>query len=166
MITDLMSPHNFFIYIDFSMIDKHFAQRCQINNTDYNFLLISPAYTTNKPIIFAVSAVAFILLPFFVFLVYDRIIQKQQNEIIVTANQSHAIVSSLFPSSVRDQLFPSQAAVPGSGGISKSTSLILGPPIAELYPETTVLFCDVANFTKWSSGKIVLNFYYSFSICA
>lgn len=113
-------------------------------------------HTTNKPIIFAVSAVAFILFPFLVFIIYDRTMKKQQNEIISTANRSHAIVSSLFPSNVRDQLdtinYNTKSFEKAKRGTYNLTQ-ILGPPIAELYPETTVLFCDVVNFTKWSSGK-------------
>jgi class 3 adenylate cyclase len=30
---------------------------------------------------------------------------------------------------------------------------LTGSPIAELYPETTVLFADLAGFTSWSSTR-------------
>ena len=90
---------------------------------------------------------------------YDRVIQKQQDEIIVTANRSHAIVSSLFPSNVRDQLFPTETAITSSTDKNNLISPVMGPPIAELYPETTVLFCDVVDFTKWSSGKFLVRLF-------
>ena len=125
------------------------------NTNSYSFRRFYEDYTTNKPIIFAVSAVAFILFPFLVFIVYDRIIKKQQNEILITANRSHAIVTSLFPSNVHDQLstfnYDAEAVTKSKKG-SYNLTQIWGPPIAELYPETTVLFCDVVDFTKWSSG--------------
>ena len=82
--------------------------------------------------------------------------KKQQNEILTTANRSHAIVTSLFPSNVRDQLCTQQmnGAIAGEKGkTTYNLSQVLGPPIAELYPETTVIFCDIVDFTKWSSSK-------------
>ena len=80
-----------------------------------------------------------------------------------TAVRSTAIVSSLFPSNVRDKLFPE--AEPEAAPISKKLAfareakredgvveevsekqpLISNGPIADLYPETTVLFADIAG---------------------
>jgi hypothetical protein len=40
-----------------------------------------------------------------VFLLYDRLVERRQ-KVMSTAVQSSAIVSSLFPSQVRDRLFP------------------------------------------------------------
>ena len=73
--------------------------------------------------------------------------KKQQNEIISTANRSHAIVSSLFPSHIREQVISATTAMTqnttGSKSLKQSESALLyssAPPIAELYPEATVLF--------------------------
>jgi hypothetical protein len=116
-------------------------------------------FVTSNPIIFALSAAAFILFPFAAFLIYDRKVTRQQEEILSTANRSHAIVSSLFPSSVRDQLYSNQdidkKANTNLTTQQSPSAALMGPPIAELYPETTVLFADMVNFTMWSSGKLV-----------
>jgi hypothetical protein len=40
-----------------------------------------------------------------VFLLYDRLVERRQKKVMSTAVQSSAIVSSLFPSQVRDRLF-------------------------------------------------------------
>jgi hypothetical protein len=118
------------------------------------FLLFRIGFTTSKPIIFAVSAAFFIILPFLAFLLYDRKITRQQEEILTTANRSHAIVSQLYPSSFRDQLYSTQVDRNKTiSSIPVQTSDLMGPALAELYPETTVLFADVVDFTKWSSGK-------------
>jgi Adenylate and Guanylate cyclase catalytic domain len=113
-------------------------------------------FTTSKPIIFALSAAAFILFPFAAFLAYDRKVTRQQEEILSTANRSHAIVSSLFPSNVRDKLYsnqdPNSNASNSLATTNNNLTALMGPPIAELYPETTVLFADMVDFTKWSSG--------------
>jgi hypothetical protein len=99
------------------------------------------------------STAAFILFPFVAFLIYERKVSRQQEEILSTANRSHAIVSSLFPSNVRDQLYLNEEINKNKNTNSSTPSALMGPPIAELHPETTVMFADIVNFTKWSSGK-------------
>lgn len=50
----------------------------------------------------------------------------------------------------------SGAAADYTSGESNETSaytLKHTPPIANLYPETTIMFADIAGFTKWSSSK-------------
>jgi hypothetical protein len=86
------------------------------------------------------------------FILYDRTVTRQKQEILTTANQSYAIVSSLFPSNIRDQLLPQDMKGMGTMKGKYNSTELLGPPIAELYPETSVLFCDIVDFTKWSSG--------------
>ena len=110
------------------------------------YLLLSE-YVTNKPLIFAVSAIAFIVIPFLVFILYDQKLARQQNEIISSAKRSNAIVSSLFPSHIREQVISASTAMTqktmGSKSLKESESALLyssAPPIAELYPEATVLF--------------------------
>ena len=68
-------------------------------------------------------------------------------------------MESLFPSNVRDQLLNQHMNNLGNNNSEKlgketlNSTQMMGPPIAELYPNTTVLFCDVVDFTKWSSGE-------------
>ena len=105
---------------------------------------------TNKPLIFAVSAIAFIVIPFLVFILYDQKVSRQQNEIISSAKRSNAIVSSLFPSHIRDQLINTMTSTTvGTGKSLKESGKALlfssAPPIAELYPEATVLFAGKYN---------------------
>lgn len=91
-------------------------------------------YHTNKGIVFAISAAAFIIFPFLLFVVYDRKVTRQKELIIDTAERSDAIISSLFPSHVHDKLLEME---------TKNTVMGLKPnvgPIADLYPDTTVLF--------------------------
>lgn len=127
------------------------------------------AYSTSNPIVFTVAAVLIFAFTSLVFCFYDYKVEQRQQTVMQTAVRSTAIVSSLFPSAVRDRLYPaekkfgkklsqrnlrigkmtsSQSAATAEGYTSLSTS-----PIAELYPETTVLFADVAGFTAWSSVR-------------
>ena len=78
-------------------------------------------------------------------------------------------MSSLFPSNVRDRLFPAEdqgrdkSFEPAkirlktflnegkSGFITSTTQKEKDKPIADLFPETTVMFGDIAGFTAWAS---------------
>ncbi|MGK3756989.1 MAG: hypothetical protein ACI8RD_009303 [Bacillariaceae sp.] len=83
-----------------------------------------------------------------------------------TAIQSTAIVSSLFPAQIRDRLME------GGPDDKKGASSMFQPtknrlrsflndgepsnsnkPIADLFPNTTVIFADIAGFTAWSSVR-------------
>ena len=76
------------------------------------------------------------------------------------AVQSTAIVSSLFPSTVRDRLFPvvdhgnnTNPSPDAAGGQESNVESSSNAPIADLFPETTVLFSDIAGFTAWASVR-------------
>lgn len=70
-------------------------------------------------------------------------VKNQQRVILSTAKRSNAIISSLFPSNVRDKIYRTEIDDIGQkkrnsqSGASPSVS---SAPIAELYPDTTVLF--------------------------
>ena len=117
-------------------------------------------------IIFTAVAVTFIL--------YDVFVQRRNNIVLDAATKSHMILSSLFPSNVRDRLYAERAqegAANGKGGQSTLKTLLAhdnmggptgeadadmgykGKPIADLFTESTVLFADIAGFTAWSSQR-------------
>ena len=94
---------------------------------------------------------------------YDLAVERRQKLVMKNATRSSEIVSSLFPSKVRDQLYRAddQAGAESkeghafSSGVSKVPlpPVPLGGTIAEMYPETTVMFADIAGFTAWSSVR-------------
>jgi class 3 adenylate cyclase len=134
-------------------------------------------YVSNNPIVFTTVVVLIFLFTSAAFFLYDCLVERRQRKVLQTAVQSSAIVSSLFPSIVRDRLFPAEAqsqsdknksAVPFYTPKLKLQSFLReehGPksehnttegasrPIAELFPETTVLISDIAGFTAWSSVR-------------
>jgi hypothetical protein len=73
-------------------------------------------------------------------MIYDRKVTRQKELIMDTAERSDAIISSLFPAHVHDQLL----ALENTGGGLKPNAN--GGPIADLYPETTVLFAGMYIF--------------------
>jgi hypothetical protein len=100
---------------------------------------------TSNGLIFAASAAAFIIFPFLAFLIYDRKVAQQQKFIMSSAARSNAIISSLFPDTVRDKL--SHLVLSNSSReydtAKEATTYPYDVPIAELYPDTTVLFAGM-----------------------
>jgi len=131
------------------------------------------SYDTTKPALFAGLTALIICVIAGLFLFYDW--SHRQKRLVDSAKKSHAIVSSLFPSNVRDRLLNEQKkTTKGGGGLGtmfrasqgalaatnadkESASVIIPPhvarPIADLFPATTVIFADIVGFTAWSSVR-------------
>ncbi|CAB9502617.1 Receptor-type guanylate cyclase gcy [Seminavis robusta] len=109
-------------------------------------------YKDHMPLFITLSVAAVFCFVVFLFLLYDRLVERRQKVVMTTATQQNAIVSSLFPSQIKDRLLEAQ----GSGDASKGMALsqngdAMGRPLADLFLETTVLFADISGFTAWSS---------------
>lgn len=126
------------------------------------------------PLAITMTVAAVFILTTAVFIFYDMMVEKRQQMVLDTAKRSTAIVSSIFPKNVRDQLM----GAPVQGNATKLRSLMNstttsdqkyteasqhndhgmdtlagGGPIADLFPECTVMFGDVEGFTAWSSVR-------------
>lgn len=129
-------------------------------------------YVNNLPLLYAMTVAFVFAFSTAVFLVYDLLVQRQQRIVMSKAIQSGTIVASLFPEAVRDRLFDEEedrkATFKRKGTGAKWQTANGGDvnnfleadgkvksdaPIADLYPECTVLFADIAGFTKWSSTR-------------
>ena len=94
------------------------------------------------------------------FLLYDWFVRRKQAKILKSAKQSLAIVNSLFPANVRDRMLNNDqhdacsfSISPEDGG-NKSLdgndfefgkSRQIQKPIADLFPETTIMFADLVG---------------------
>jgi Adenylate and Guanylate cyclase catalytic domain len=111
------------------------------------------------------------------FAMYDHFVRRRNSKVVSAAAKSNAIISSLFPTQVRERLFAEkeeQQLGASSGTKSKLKSMLTSgsfmevkatdevdenefmyksKPIADLFPETTILFADIAGFTAWSSVR-------------
>jgi class 3 adenylate cyclase len=104
------------------------------------------------------------------FFMYDRFVRIRNGKIVHAAARSNAIIASLFPSQIRDRLFAEKDI--NAAPKTKLKSMIVSgefntwnendednefmyksKPIADLFPETTILFADIAGFTAWSSVR-------------
>ena len=117
-------------------------------------------FTTNSGAVYASVTLLVLFSLGLVFVMYDCKVERRQKKVLSSAMRSSEIVSSLFPISVQDQLYPinikdekRSTMLWTSKDEAPDTRPIVGGPIAELYPETTVMFADIKGFTKWSADR-------------
>ena len=136
-------------------------------DTEYcpNTLYVYPSdsmkalFVSNDAVIYTVSIIAIFCFTSFIFVLFDRYVERRQRRVKTAAMHASAIISSLFPDSVRKRLFHSsinptdQQLVSERSNSTSSTCLIEGSPIAQEYPDTTVIFADIVGFTAWSASR-------------
>ena len=97
-------------------------------------------------IIFTLTTAGLFGLIGIVFHFYDRSVQKRNEKMLKTAAKSNQIVSSLFPANVKKRLFDSANDDNTKGGQKSAGG---GPdcskPLADFFPEATVLFADIVG---------------------
>ena len=123
-------------------------------------------YTTSTPVVITTSVAIVFLFAVLMFFVYDRMVERRQRILMEKAKKTHQIVASLFPKNIRDQILNDDGELRQNGVLGAKNTLksfvnggmdqhqIFGQmPIADLYPEATVMFADIAGFTSWSSSR-------------
>jgi class 3 adenylate cyclase len=121
-------------------------------------------HVNNDPVVLAITIVCVFLFTCVVFLIYDRYVARRQRIVMDRAVASGAIVSSLFPSQVRDNIYKESAEKNKNTLASKNVDqenfdeinegdLFASKPNAVLFPDTTIMFADMAGFTAWSSTR-------------
>ena len=128
-------------------------------------------YQNSLPFIFAIIVASSFLFMAATFFVYDLLVRRRNDAVSSAAAASDAIVTSMFPSNVRDRLYEdaAQGRLNELSTTKKDLSSFLQSggnesqvdkngrfktkPIADLFPETTIMFADLAGFTAWSSTR-------------
>jgi class 3 adenylate cyclase len=91
------------------------------------------------------------------FLLFDKYTKRKDELLMAKAERAHAIVASLFPETVQDRLMAGKAGLKSylqdgddyrADAFDPETK-----PIADLWPNTTISFCDCVGFTAWSSTR-------------
>ncbi|CAB9513615.1 Receptor-type guanylate cyclase gcy [Seminavis robusta] len=137
------------------------------------------AFHTSMPLYITLAVVAVFSFTSLVFLLYDLVVQQQHSTLVAAATKTTAIIGNLFPQEVHERLFSSTLAADKSHAAPKfkmmsmiseedrqkgaaagtaDTAMEEGKkkkdaPIADLWPDCTVLFCDICGFTAWSSVR-------------
>jgi len=147
-------------------------EKCPLKLRIYPSQKYEDTHTSSTPAI-VTSAVALVFVfTVLMFLVYDRLVERRQRIVLSKAMTTSALVSSLFPSKVANQLLADEEKAAGAkkNGETKKMdlhafltdgdcdeedgeknrtdkSVFKSKPICDLYPEATVLFADLAGKT-------------------
>ena len=129
---------------------------------------LKDSYETSKPVIYTCTIALAFLGTAILFLVYDRLVTTRQKQAAADAERTSAIMTSLFPATVRDRLFEDVDKGDSNEKKSSLDAFVKGDnksldegenhafktrPIADLFPDVTVMFADIAGFTAWSSTR-------------
>jgi Adenylate and Guanylate cyclase catalytic domain len=154
--------------------DTDGSEHCVYTMKVYPTQAFEDSYKTNEPLIFSMGVLAIFMFTTLIFLVFDCLVQRRQNVLLNTARKQNAIVSSLFPKSIQQKLMGEskgdqedlkkngERKKAGKAGLrvflnnkedEKAEETGTEQPIADLFPETTIMFGDIVNFTAWSSAR-------------
>ncbi|KAG7348900.1 adenylate/guanylate cyclase [Nitzschia inconspicua] len=153
------------------------------DNCEYHLILYPTSefeayYTSKEPLYYMLVVLAVFVATCFSFLIFDCLLTRQQQTLMVNARKQNALVSSLFPKSIQKKLMEDMEKEEkdktktkwnksGTAGLrryliedlldsKKAKNDVEQPgvkPIADLFPETTIMFADIAGFTAWSSTR-------------
>eukprot|EP00980_Cylindrotheca_fusiformis_P031272 scaffold26108_cov132-Cylindrotheca_fusiformis.AAC.1 len=117
-------------------------------------------YETHNRTIYTSVVVIIFSFTVLVFLLYDFVVGRLQKKVMDRINKQDMIVANVFPSNIRDRLYQAQGnALLQSQMVDQSTNSVgseneMGAaPLADLFPNTSVVFADIAGFTAWSSAR-------------
>jgi class 3 adenylate cyclase len=114
-------------------------------------------YTTNEPALYSLMMIATFVFASLVFVCYDIIVAVRQRKISERAQENMAVVNSLFPENVRGRMFRKEKEPQREMNVfwnqEPPAESQGSPPIADLFPNSTVMFADIAGFNAWSSSR-------------
>ena len=133
----------------------------------YPTVQLRDRFLTNKPTLFQAGIAMIFLFTTAIFIVYECLVESRQKKNVASAKEAKAVVNSLFPKNVRKRLYE-EAKKKGeinakSAMASMQTpksrvkkflkegagDLLTSEPIADLFPNATVMFADISGFTAW-----------------
>eukprot|EP00980_Cylindrotheca_fusiformis_P019593 scaffold6796_cov103-Cylindrotheca_fusiformis.AAC.2 len=117
---------------------------------------LAETFQTTKPTLYTTVVVAIFAFTSLVFLLYDYFVGRRQRKFMERILRQDQIVSNVFPAAIRDRLYDNGQKgseddalldpLGGGGGTG-------GSPLADLFPETTIVFADIVGFTAWASAR-------------
>ena len=153
--------------------------QCYYNVQVFPSQAMEDEFMTTTPMLFSGCLASIFCFTCLVFLLYDWCVGRRHRKVHDTAVKSGAVVRSLFPAKVVDRLYQSAENKDASSMLNNKDNVDVfrkdsrdmlslekinrdqnsygdiasTDPIADLYPDCTVYFADIAGFTKWSTGR-------------
>lgn len=163
-----------------------FNEQCTYTVSVYPTDDFKESYISNGPTVLAIVVVLFFVFTAMVFAIYDFFVQRRQEKVMETAKRTNAVVASLFPENVRDRVLKDaeeQASDENKNNAKQSVfkrngssptrmqlkefmdeeeedssigNVYGSKPIADLFPEATVFFADIAGTSSFSLVLVLL----------
>ena len=145
------------------------TEHCSYSIRVYPSEAMEDEYLTKDPLSFTLVVAAVFVFTSLIFVAYDLFVARRQAIVMKRAVESGALVSALYPKQVRDRLFEDNEKKKGAAGktwqvegnpdkgdienLGENNGAPQSKAIAEYFEESTILFADLAGFTKWSSTR-------------
>jgi hypothetical protein len=150
--------HNFMHTVPLNTYETVVEGMCVHELRVYPSAAFRASYDTNKPAVYtSIIAVAFIVTAVLL-IIYDRMITRRQEKTMSSAIRTSNLVSSMFPENVRDRLMEDALQDEGKTSVLDAKGNAVGGgfktrPIADFFPEATIMFADISGFTAWASTR-------------
>lgn len=131
----------------------------------YPTQLYENRFHRGKSSAYTVVVVSVFVFTTFVFLIYDFFVGRRQKKVMHRIMAQDKIVADVFPSAVRDRLYNEDGGVEdpettrqlprmsSHKAIDDELNVFGAAPLADLFPNTTIVFADIVGFTAWSSAR-------------
>jgi class 3 adenylate cyclase len=140
------------------------TSHCKYTLEVYPSAKLESRFTSNQHIAYALVVVSIFFALLILLLIYDCMVTRRQRILMSSAERTNALVSSLFPETVQKRIMDDAVQSDKvsrertgnnmfGGDVNNESTSFTSRPIADLFPNTTVLFADIAGFTSWSSAR-------------
>jgi hypothetical protein len=148
------------------------SRHCHFDLVIYPSAEFEASYTSSAPFLFGGAVVMAFAFTGVLFVIFNKVMAKHHKKVQDQADRAEAIVASVFPKKIGDRLIAEAADNTGKGSHprDRSSSGMLkkflasgekdpverSKPIADLFPNTSVLFADIVGFTVSCTPRIKL----------
>ncbi|GKZ00220.1 hypothetical protein MPSEU_000974900 [Mayamaea pseudoterrestris] len=146
---------------------------CRYHISMYPTAEFESHYHTSQPIIYTCIILACFICVLIMFVIYDVMISRRHNFLYGATMRTNEFVTSLFPETVHKQMLQDAYAETknaGGGaasgnaksmlkdftakdGVAVTQDMFKSKPLADLFPNCTIMFADLQGFTAWSSMR-------------